>query len=252
MNNYYEKLKELLAADYFCDAADFDIEENVLTEAESQAKGRVYLRKKPFFRMVTTGTNAVITADPVLDSFLVRFMKGGHGYSLFETPKLASLEKELNKHGQTLSNIQHMYLPCRNTEPMLDIPVKWFRDKEINRFYGNKNFPNAICSRPSKERPDRLAVCAYDDKKIIGMAGGSEDAEGWIQIGIDVLPEYRSKGIGTYLVTLLKNQITELGMIPFYGTSTGNIHSANIALSSGFSPAWTEIGSKPLNKIMMY
>ena len=252
MTDHYEKLKELLAADYSCDASDFDIEENVLTEAEVTSEGRVYCRKKPFFRMVTTGTNAVITADPALDSFLVKFMKCGNGASLFETPKLISLEKELNKQGQTLDDIHRMYLPFRNTEPELDIPVKWFKDKEINRFYGNRNFPNAICTRPDKNRPDRLVVCAYDDKKIIGMAGASEDAAGWLQIGIDVLPEYRSKGIGTYLVTLLKNRIAELGLIPFYGTSTGNIHSANIALKSGFAPAWTEVGSKPLNKIMMY
>ncbi len=38
------------------------------------------------------------------------------------------------------------------------------------------------------------------------MAGCSEDGPHWQQIGIDVMPEYRSKGIGTYLVTLLKNK----------------------------------------------
>ena len=252
MNEYYSKLKELLAAEYLCDAADLDIEENVLTEADTTAGGRVYNRKKPFFRMVTTGTNAVITADPLLDSFLVKYMKGGIGHSLFEIPKLLSLEKELNKHGQTLTDIQRMYLPDRCVEPALDIPVKWFKEKEINRFYGSKDFPNAICRKYDKNRPDRLVVCAYDEKRIVGMAGGSEDADGWIQIGIDVLPDHRSKGIGTYLVTLLKNRIEELGMIPFYGTSAGNIHSAKTAINSGFSPAWTEIGSKPVNKIMMY
>lgn len=249
---YYDKLKELLAAEYFCDTSDFDIEENVLTEAETPRGGRRYYAQKKFFHMVTTGTNAVITADPALDSFLVRFMKGGKGYELFQIPKLVQLEKELNSHGQTLTDIYRMYLPDRDIEPVLDIPVKWFRDKEINRFYCNKSFPNAICPRPDKNRPDRLVVCAYDGKTIIGMAGASEDADGWMQIGIDVLPGYRSKGIGAYLVTLLKKRVIEEGAIPFYGTSTGNIHSANVALNSGFAPAWTEIGSKRVNKIMAY
>lgn len=252
MNKYYDELKKLLALEYFCDPSDFDIEENVLTESEKPSGGRRYSSQKHFFHMVTTGSNAVITADPALDRFLTGYMKKGSGQKLFEIPNLVLLEKELNKHDQTLTDIYRMYLPDRDAEPATDLPVKWFADKEINRFYGNKHFPNAICPRPDKNRPDRLVVCAYDDKKIIGMAGGSEDADGWIQIGIDVLPEYRSRGIGTCLVTLLKNRIIELGKIPFYGTSVGNIHSANIALNSGFAPAWTEIGSKPINKLMMY
>ena len=68
----------------------------------------------------------------------------------------------------------------------------------------------------------------------------------WMQIGIDVMPEYRSKGVGTYLVTLLKNRITEMGDIPFYGTGAGNLHSQNIALNCGFKPAWVEIEAKPI------
>ena len=74
----------------------------------------------------------------------------------------------------------------------------------------------------------------------MGMAGCSEDAPHWQQIGIDVLPEYRSKGVGSYLVNLLKNKIIEMGDIPFYGTGAANIHSQNIAVKCGFKPAWVE------------
>ena len=78
----------------------------------------------------------------------------------------------------------------------------------------------------------------------MGMAGASEDAKGWLQIGVDVMPEYRSMGVGTYLVTLLKNKIEDDGNIAFYGTSISNYHSWNIALNSGFYPAWLEISTK--------
>ncbi len=80
----------------------------------------------------------------------------------------------------------------------------------------------------------------------MGMAGCSEDAPGWQQIGIDVLPEYRSMGLGTYLVTLLKNKISESGDIPFYGTGIANFHSMNIAVNCGFKSVWIEINSKKL------
>ena len=74
----------------------------------------------------------------------------------------------------------------------------------------------------------------------MGMAGCSEDAPRFQQIGIDVLPEFRSRGIGAYLVTLLKNRIIEMGDTPFYGTAAANLHSQNIAVKSGFRPAWVE------------
>lgn len=78
----------------------------------------------------------------------------------------------------------------------------------------------------------------------MGMAGCSEDAPHFMQIGIDVMEEYRSMGVGTYLVTLLKDKIAAQGDIPFYGTSVSNYHSWNIAINCGFKPAWVEIGAE--------
>lgn len=85
-----------------------------------------------------------------------------------------------------------------------------------------------------------------DGDTIMGMAGCSEDAPSWLQIGVDVIPEYRSKGIGIYLVSLLKNKILEWDDIPFYGTSLSNYHSWNIVLNCGFRPSWLEIGAKKI------
>ena len=129
-----------------------------------------------------------------------------------------------------------MFLPCRNVEVEKRFQVKWLYDNEINSFYGNPLFPNAIAfPTPCPVRPDRIVSIAVDGENIMGMAGCSEDAPHWQQIGIDVLPEYRSKGIGSYLVTLLKNKIIEMGDIPFYGTATANVQFQNIAINSGFN-----------------
>ncbi len=114
----------------------------------------------------------------------------------------------------------------------------------MRQFYGDPRFPNAILDKYHPERPDRLAVCAYNGERIMGMAGCSEDAPGWLQIGIDVLPEYRSQGVGAGLVWLLRERILKKGDIPFYGTSLSNLHSWNIALNCGFRPAWVEIEAK--------
>ena len=244
MNKYLPQLFEQLSHEYNCAPDDFAKNENILTVSKFSEKARAYSKEKYFFHMVTTGGNAVITADQCLHPFLKEFMtKPGH--YLFELPNLLPLEKELNKFGHTMSQTYHMFLPSRDVQPLLVLPVKWFYGEEIHGFYGDGRFPNAICEKYDPRRPDRIAVCAYDGDKIMGMAGCSQDAKGWMQIGIDVLPEYRSKGVGAYLVTLLKNRILEQGDIPFYGTSLSNYHSWNIALKCGFMPAWVEIGSKP-------
>lgn len=241
---YQEKLYHLLSKEFNCSPADFTKQENILTVSALQDGRRMYSAEKYFFHMVTLGGNAVLTADECLHPFLKDFIKDRMGHWLFEIPNLLPLEKELNRFGYTLTQTHHMFLPSKQTEVTKDYPVKWFYGKEeIEQFYGDERFPNAICSEYLPHRPDKIVVCAHDGEKIMGMAGCSEDAPGWQQIGIDVMPDYRSIGVGTYLVTLLKNKILEEGNIPFYGTSVSNYHSWNIALNCGFRPAWVEIGA---------
>ena len=180
-------------------------------------------------------------ADECLHDFLHSFIKDVEGHSLFELGSLSVLNQELKQYGYQMAPTHHMFLPCRNVEVEKRFQVKWLYDNEINSFYGNPLFPNAIAfPTPCPVRPDRIVSIAVDGENIMGMAGCSEDAPHSQQIGIDVLPEYRSKGIGSYLVTLLKNKIIEMGDIPFYGTATANVQSQNIAINSGFKPAWVE------------
>ena len=194
--------------------------------------------------MVTMGRGTVITADEELHDLLNAFIRKEKGHWLFSVPVLAELNDDLAGYGYKLTQTHHMYLPYSSAEPKKDYAVRWYYDEEIHRFYGDERFPNAICAEFIPERPDRIVVCAYDGDKIMGMAGCSEDAPHWQQIGIDVMPEYQSMGVGTYLVTLLKNRIEQQGDIPFYGTAMANLHSINIALNCGFRPAWTEIGAE--------
>ncbi len=243
MQNYTTSLHQLLALEFNCTTNDFTKNKNILTHSQIHEGRRIYSPEKYFFHMVTTGNNAVATADECLHPFLQEFIKKRTGHWLFEIPNLMPLEKELNRFGYTLTGTYHMFLPRFEVTVQKDYPVKWFYGEEIGQFYGDERFPNAICARYTPTRPDRIVVCVYDGDKIMGMAGCSEDAPHWQQIGIDVMPEYRSKGVGTYLVTLLKNKIAEQGDIPFYGTSVSNYHSWNIALNSGFRPAWVEIGA---------
>ena len=247
MYDYYlKKLLCLLALEYNCEPEDFLKDTNVLTASRLQNGGRNYSGKKYFFSMVTLGKNTVVTADETMLPFLSEYINRVQGHWLFEFKNLFAVNDELKKHGYELSSSHHMLLACKTVSPYRQYPVKWFFDREIDSFYGDKRFSHALCEKYLPDRPDRIAVCAYDHGNIMGMAGCSEDAPHWLQIGIDVLPEYRSRGVGTYLVTLLKNEIIKRGDIPFYGSAVGNYHSQNIAINSGFKPTWAEIEAKQI------
>lgn len=238
---YYEKLLEQLSIDYNCTPADLQANENIITISALNERRRSYSPGKPLLQMVTLGMNTVIMADECLHDFLQDFTQTVDGHHLFEFDNLTKLNRELKKYGYQMNPTHHMFLPCCNIDVEERCHVKWLYDSEISPFYGDPRFPNAIAfPTPCTVRPDRIVVVAYDGDTIMGMAGCSEDAPHWQQVGIDILPEYRSRGIGSYLVTLLKNKIIDMGDVPFYGTATANIQSQNIAINSGFKASWVE------------
>ena len=238
---YRESLLQQLSLDLNCSPADLMAEGNVVTESALRDGRRSYSPGKPFLEMATLGGSTVMMADPCLHDFLGKLARDVEGHRLFELGYLERLNGELRKYGYQMAPTHHMFLPCRQAAVEERCRVRWLYGDEIRPFYGDPRFPNAIAyPEPCPVRPDRIAVVALDGDTIMGMAGCSEDAPHWQQIGIDVLPAYRSRGIGSFLVSLLKNRIMEMGDVPFYGTAAANIRSQNIAFNSGFRPAWVE------------
>ena len=65
------------------------------------------------------------------------------------------------------------------------------------------------------------------------------------QIGVDVLPDFRRKGIASALTGRLALEIIARGKVPFYCAAWSNLRSARNAVKSGFFPAWVEMTAKP-------
>ena len=91
---------------------------------------------------------------------------------------------------------------------------------------------------------DVLAVGAYDNGELVGLAGCSADSETMYQIGVDVLHEYRRQGIASAVTSRLAIEIIKLGKVPFYCAAWSNIRSARNAIKSGFRPAWVELTAR--------
>ena len=235
------KLKEQLALELNCAPEDFSGEENVITGPVLHENRRKFSDQPFFLQMATFGAGAVISADERLHPWLREWTKGKRGFWLFEQHNYLELDRLLRGYGYKMALTHHMFTPTTEIAAVeTGFPVRWLEQGDIPPFYGREEFSNALCDRFRPERPDVLAVAALDGEEIMGMAGCSADTPELWQIGIDVLPRYRGRGIGKTLVALLRNEALRRGALPYYGTSLSNIASWRTALASGFLPAWVE------------
>lgn len=91
---------------------------------------------------------------------------------------------------------------------------------------------------------DAVCFLKYVDDVPVGFAGCSADCETMYQIGVDVLPEYRRKGIASAITSRLAIETLKLGKVPFYCAAWSNIKSVRNAIRSGFRPAWVELTAR--------
>lgn len=101
---------------------------------------------------------------------------------------------------------------------------------------------NALCE--GRKHLDVLAVGAFENGKMIGLAGCSADCDTMWQIGVDVLPEYRRQGIASSLTSMLAVEVLKRDKVPFYCCAWSNIKSVRNAIKSGFRPAWVQVTAK--------
>jgi len=235
------KFKEQLALELNCAPEDFSGEEIIITGPVLHENRRKFSDQPFFLQMATFGAGAVISADERLHPRLREWAKGKRGFWLFEQHNYLELDRLLRGYGYKMALTHHMFTPTTEIAAVeTGFPVRWLEQGDIPPFYGREEFSNALCDRFRPERPDVLAVAALDGEEIMGMAGCSADTPELWQIGVDVLPPYRGRGVGKTLVALLRNEALRRGALPYYGTSLSNIASWRVALASGFLPAWVE------------
>ncbi len=240
-----EIAKSQLALDYNCQISDFEKKENTMVENKLITGRRIYESDGCLFKLLCFGGRAIISTSKEMIPWCEKELIKGDAAWLFEYPKLRAIDKKLQELGHEIADIHHYYLPNGNVtdiKPITDI--KWYDHKEIFQFKDDERFQEAFAF--DKNHPDMHAVAALEEGNIIGMAGASADGKTIWQIGIDVLPKYRGRGIGTNLVALLKNELLSRGKVPFYSTVESHIYSQNIAINAGFFPAWIELYSKAI------
>ncbi|MGM9521420.1 MAG: GNAT family N-acetyltransferase [Oscillospiraceae bacterium] len=232
------------AIDLNCIAEDFDRPHNVIVTSASNQSARKYL-KLPFqCALVSYGTNIVASIQNEFYDIVYGYINKHDAAHCFETPNIYMLNDAFEPFGLRVCIMAEYFLPdvtaLKEKPCAYDIAIL-----KHNDFIGlyTEEWSNALCRERSEL--DVLGVAAYDQGKLVGLAACSADCDSMWQIGIDVLPAYRRKGIASALTSRLAIEILKLDKVPFYCSSWCNLRSVKNAINSGFKPSWAEILLKP-------
>ena len=232
------------AIDSNCAVEDFMKKENVIVKSEDNPDARRYL-KLPFqCDLVTYGKNIVASVSDGYEEIVKKYMENAEPYRCFETPRMQLLNDELMKKGCRVCFMAEYFLPDVNLVKRREcgLELRVLEQKDFADLYVEE-WSNALCEQ--RKHLDVLGVGAYDDGKLVGLAACSADCDTMWQIGVDVLPEYRRRGIASTITGNLAMEIMERGKVPFYCCAWSNISSARNAINAGFRPSWVEITAKP-------
>ncbi len=231
------------AYDCNCDASDFLSNKNKVTISQKHEKARAYLPLPFECNLVSYGNNIVAQVSPRMEKIVEWYINKYDVVHCFETPNLIALDEKLAQFGYKVCFMSEYFLPDVNV--LRELPcaydMKVLTPEQFEQYYTDQ-WKNALCEQ--RKHLDVLAVGAFDKGKLVGLAGCSADCETMYQIGVDVLPEYRQKGIASALTSRLSVEILKLGKVPFYCAVWSNIKSVRNAIKSGFRPAWVELTAR--------
>lgn len=235
---------EQSAEEMNCKMEDFMKKQNVIVPFCLGKKARKYLKEPITANVVSYGNNVVASVTEDVREAVTEYVNKYEYYHLFETPNMHWLSDRLAGKGYKICFMAEYFLPdIRNLRPRFcDYEMRILKQQDFEKLY-LPEWGNALCK--DRKQLDVLGVGAYEDQKLIGLAGCSADCEKMWQIGVDVLPEHRRKGIAAALTSRLAHEILERGKVPFYCCAWSNIRSVRNAVKSGFIPAWVEMTIKP-------
>jgi len=247
MNFTNKMIKEIAmqqsAFDANCEARDFTRSENVITISKENPLARKYLKLPHVCNLISYRDNIVATISEEYWEIVEKYISKYSVEHCFETPNMHVLNDAFQKYGYRVCFMAEYFLP--DLEVLRELPCEYvlrvLTAADFKDLY-KPEWSNALCE--NRKELDVLGVGAYQNGELIGLAACSADCDTMWQIGVDVLPKYRRKGIASAVTSRLALEILERGKVPFYCCAWSNIKSARNAIKSGFRPAWAEMTVK--------
>ena len=231
------------AYDCNCSAEDFLLTKNKIVLSQKNEKARVYLPLPFECDLVSYGNNIVAQVSERMKEMVEWYIEKYSIEHCFESPNIIALNEKLAKFDYKVCFMAEYFLPDINElkELPCDYELRILQPEEFEPYY-TENWSNALCK--NRKHLDKLAVGAFNHGTLVGLAGCSADCEMMYQIGVDVLPEYRKKGIASAITSKLAIETLKLGKVPFYCAAWSNIKSVRNAIKCGFRPTWVELTAR--------
>lgn len=231
------------AADLNCEPADFLAPENRIVISEKNENARRYLTLPFACNLVSYGNNVVASVREELRDMVADYIGRYPVEHLFETPNMQVINSALMERGLQICFMAEYFLPdIKALEARhCAFEMRLLEQKDFETLYVPE-WSNALSEQ--RKTLDVLGVGAYDGDRLIGLAGCSADCDTMWQIGVDVLPPYRRKGVAAALTARLALETFDRGRVPFYCAAWSNIKSVRNAIKAGFRPAWVEMTAK--------
>lgn len=237
------------AVDQNCDPGDYLLSEHKISESRPNPLARKYLQLPFDCDLVSYGHNIAASVSAPCRKLTEEYLNTYPAVHCFETPHLHVLNSALAPLGLGICFMAEYFLPDLNalSAPGCAYRIRILEPSEFSNLY-QPQWSNALCEK--RKELDAVAAGAYDENgRLAGLAGASADCETMWQIGVDVLPEYRGRGIAAALTGCLAFEILQRGKVPFYCAAWSNLASVRTALRCGFRPGWVEVTAKPLEYI---
>ena len=155
----------------------------------------------------------------------------------------------MQKYQKAVCFLAEYFLPDPKSE-LITLPgltIEWLYDQQIEKLYSDRRFSMALSYTTEGEKKDRIAAVGFVDGELAGVAGVSDDCDQLWQVGIDVLPQFRGRGIAKALTSALTREVFAKGKIPFYCTAWSNLISKRNAIACGYRSAWVELSVKDIS-----
>lgn len=235
---------EQSAIDCNCSPEDFRSGGRTVTRSRADPRARTYIPLPLKCDLVSYGSGIVAQTGQETEAAVRAYIeKYAPDYYCFETPRIYALDAALQPFGLQVCFMAQYYLPDLRLLTRYDCAysLKLLEQRDFEKLY-LPQWSNALCAQ--RRELDVLGVGAYDGDRLVGLAACSADCARMYQIGVDVLPQYRRRGIAAALTSRLTAEILKLDRVPFYCAAWCNQISARNAIKCGFRPAWVELTAR--------
>ncbi len=232
-SDMFSIVKNQLAIDLNCTVDDLDGEKDsfIFVEAKDNPGRRPFLRGEQFFEMLTMGKAIIVSATPARLKYVKEQLAGKSRDEAYAMPFIADYTMNYLPDLERINFIPAPKSFTYETIEKTDIP-------KLHELTNIANFKNAIQQNQNHPIQHNLVMLAKKGDTIVAMASSFVLSPKMWSLGIDVLPEYRSKGLAVYLVNTLTMGILNRNIVPVYATSACNIASQKVGYRAGYMPAW--------------